>query len=188
MSTTGAPPATRDRERTRRALVTAGGELLQERGAGFSLSDVAARAQVSKSGLLHHFRTRDALVVAVVEAGLQRFRDEVMRHVDLAENRAGKVLRGYVRALCGSSEDVTAAFAPSAYWNRVDVIPGVSELLRADAAWWRATFARDGLPPEKTLVVQFGAEGVAAAVALGQYIDPAEVELARQGLLALAEP
>jgi len=36
--------------------------------------------------------------------------------------------------------------------------------------------------------VQFGAEGVAAAVALGQYIDADAVAAARNGLLALTEP
>ncbi|MEV7971795.1 TetR/AcrR family transcriptional regulator [Cellulomonas sp. NPDC089187] len=187
MNAAGAPPATRDRERTRRALVDAAGHLLQERGTGFSLADVASRAEVSKSGLLHHFPNRDALIIAVVETGLRRFRDEVMRHVDLAENHAGKVLRAYVRALCSTSEDVTAAFAPSAYWNGVDVIPQVADLLRADAQWWNDTFSRDGIPRTTALIVQFGAEGVAAAVALGQYIDADAVELARNGLLELTE-
>ncbi|WP_432515439.1 TetR/AcrR family transcriptional regulator, partial [Kineococcus sp. SYSU DK001] len=104
-------PATRDRERTRRALLEATDHLLHERGTGFSLADVAARAEVSKGGLLYHFPTRDALVTAVVQTGLARFRDEVMSHVDLAENRPGKVLRGYVRALCGSSPEAVNTFA-----------------------------------------------------------------------------
>lgn len=193
MTRTGQPaptrgqPATRDRERTRRALLEATEQLLHERGTGFSLADVATRAEVSKGGLMHHFPTRDALVTAVVEAGLARFRDEVLRHVDLAENRAGKVLRGYVRALCGSSKDAVATFAPSA-WHGVGTISGVAELLRADADRWREAFARDGIEPQRSLVVQFAAEGVAAAIALGVYINDDEIDLARAGLLDLAEP
>jgi AcrR family transcriptional regulator len=180
-------PATRDRERTRRALLDATEHLLHERGTGFSLADVATRAEVSKGGLLHHFPTREALVIAVVEDGLARFRDEVMRHVDLAENRAGKVLRGYVRALCGSSAEAVATFAPST-WHGVDNITAVAELLHADADRWRDTFARDGIAPRRALVVQFAAEGVAAAIALGAYINDDEVDLARASLLDLAEP
>jgi AcrR family transcriptional regulator len=183
----GERPTTRDRERTRRALLEATERILHERGTGFSLADVAAGAAVSKSGLLHHFPTREALITAAVEAALTRFRDEVMRHVDLAENRAGKVLRGYVRALCGSSEDAIAVFGPAA-WHGVDSIDEVAALLRADADWWRETFARDGIEPSRALVVQFGAEGVAAAIASGIYIDESEVELARAGLLELSEP
>ncbi|ABS03955.1 TetR/AcrR family transcriptional regulator [Kineococcus radiotolerans] len=183
---TRAQPATRDRERTRRALLEATDQLLHERGTGFSLADVAARAEVSKGGLLYHFPTRDALIIAVVEAGLARFRDEVMAHVDLAENRPGKVLRGYVRALCGSSQEAVNTFAPSA-WNGVDVIAEVADLLHTDANWWRETFARDGLDPQRTLIVQFAAEGVAAALAMGAYINDDEIGLARDGLLALTE-
>jgi AcrR family transcriptional regulator len=183
---TKAQPATRDRERTRRALLEATDQLLHERGTGFSLADVAARAEVSKGGLLYHFPTRDALIIAVVEAGLARFRDEVMAHVDLAENRPGKVLRGYVRALCGSSQEAVNTFAPSA-WNGVDVIAEVADLLHTDANWWRETFTRDGIDPQRTLIVQFAAEGVAAALAMGAYINGDEVDLARDGLLALTE-
>lgn len=182
-----AQPATRDRERTRRALMEATEHLLHERGTGFSLADVAARAAVSKGGLLYHFPTREALIITVVETALNRFREEVMRHVDLAENRAGKVLRGYVRALCGSSQDAVATFAPSA-WNGVDTIAEVADLLRADADWWRDTLVRDGIAQKRALVVQLGAEGVAAALALGTYLNEDEVALVRDGLLELAEP
>ncbi|UQU62210.1 TetR/AcrR family transcriptional regulator [Couchioplanes caeruleus] len=179
--------ATRDRERTRGALIEATEHLLRERGTGFSLADVAARAKVSKGALMYHFASRETLIVTVVEAALGRFRDEVMHHVDLAENRAGKVLRGYVRALCGSSKEAVLAFTPSA-WIGVDTISEVADLLRADADWWRTTFSRDGLSPQRTLLVQFGAEGVAAAIAQGSYINDDEVALARAGLLELAEP
>lgn len=180
-------PATRDRERTRRALLEATEQLLHERGTGFSLADVAARAAVSKGALLYHFGSREALIIAVVETASRSFREEVMRHVDLTENRAGKVLRGYVRALCGSSEEAVATFAPSA-WHGVESIAAVAELLRADADWWREAFARDGVDLQRSLIVQFGAEGVAAAIALGAYVDPAELELVRAGLLELTEP
>ena len=177
---------TRDRERTRRALLEATEQLLHEQGTGFSLADVAARAQVSKGGLLYHFPSRDALVTAVIEVGLKHFYDEVMRHVDLAENRPGKVLRGYVRALCGSSQDVVNTFAPSS-WHGVTGIPEVADLLRVDADRWRDIFVSDGIEPQRALVVQFAAEGVAAAIALGSYITDEEIALARAGLLALTE-
>jgi AcrR family transcriptional regulator len=136
---------------------------------------------------MYHFGTRDALVTAVVETALARFREEVMRHVDLAENRPGKLLRGYVRALCGSSDEAVAAFAPTA-WNGIHTIPDVARLLEADAHRWRDDFSRDSIDPDRALVVQFAAEGVAAAVALGVYIDHTEITRARAAILQLAEP
>ena len=53
---------------TRRRILDAAVTLLGERGyAGFRTGDVVAAAGVSKGALTHHFPSKDALVVAVVE-------------------------------------------------------------------------------------------------------------------------
>jgi AcrR family transcriptional regulator len=182
-------PKSRDRERTRRAIIGAARQLLQERGLRFSLADVAHAAEVSKSGLLHHFSNRNVLLVAVVDDTITSFRQEVMNHTDIAENRAGKLLRGYVRALCGGSEDAIRTFSPSSAWAGVAEVPGVTDLLRADAEWWRAALARDGLPTARAATVRFAAEGVAAALATSvPYLSDHELTTTREALLELAEP
>ncbi|MBF4606332.1 TetR/AcrR family transcriptional regulator [Curtobacterium sp. VKM Ac-1393] len=184
MSTDG----TRDRERTRQAVLESAERLLAERGTRVSVAEIAADAGVSKSGLLHHFPSKDALLLAVVEQGLTTFTDEVMRHVDLAENRPGKVLRAYVRTLSGGSERAMEVFSPSSHWTGLMAVPGVEVLVAADAQDWRTIFARDGLPEDRTLVVRNAAEGLAAAIAMPPYLDEREVAVTRDALLALAEP
>ena len=57
----------RDSIRTRRALLDTAARLVAERGAGISLDLIAQSAGVSKGGLLHHFRSREALFVGLVE-------------------------------------------------------------------------------------------------------------------------
>ncbi|MFI6184228.1 TetR/AcrR family transcriptional regulator [Nonomuraea sp. NPDC051191] len=189
MTATTRRPTSRDRERTRQAIIAATENLLQERGTRFSLADVAAVAEVSKSGLLYHFPSREALFVSVVDHAIARFRSEVMEHTDISENRAGKLLRGYVRALCGGSEDAIQTFAPSTHWAGVEEIPEVAELLRADAEWWRAAFLKDGLPAARTHTVRFAAEGLAAAIAFDvSYVTQEELVTTRAALLELAEP
>ena len=42
-------------------------------------------------------------------------------------------------------------------------MPGVEELFDADSARWRELFAADGLHPDRILVVQYAAEGLAMA-------------------------
>lgn len=158
------------------------------RGTALSLAEVADAAGVSKSGLLHHFTTKDDLLRAAVDHSLTRFYDEVMLHVDITENRPGKIMRGYVRALCGASSVAMHVFAPSTQWGGVVAIPGVDELLHADAERWRELFARDGLPTDRMLVVRHAAEGVAAAAATPHYLTSAELTAARAALLTLAEP
>jgi AcrR family transcriptional regulator len=189
MTDTTRRPATRDRARTRQAVIAATEQLLQERGMRFSIADVAAVAKISKGGVLYHFSNRDALLVAVVEHAIARFRSEVMHHPDIAENRAGKLLRGYVRALCGGSEEAIQTFAPFTHWAGIAEIPEIAELLRADAEWWRTALLKDGLPAGRTHTVRFAAEGVATAIATDvSYITDDELTLTRTALLELAEP
>ena len=153
------------------------------------IADVAAVAEISKGGVLYHFSNRDALLVAVVEHAIARFRSEVMHHTDIAENRAGKLLRGYVRALCGGSDEAIQIFAPFTHWAGIAEIPEIAELLRADAEWWRAALLRDGLPAGRTHTIRFAAEGVAAAISSDvSYIAEDELASTRAALLELAEP
>ena len=98
VSSTG---GSRNAERTRHGILHAARAVLAERGTATTVQEVATAAGMSKSGLLHHFVSRDVLLRAVVEDCLQQVHGRVMAHLDLAENRPGKVLRAYVRALCG---------------------------------------------------------------------------------------
>uniref|UniRef100_A0A942SXL8 TetR/AcrR family transcriptional regulator n=1 Tax=Neobacillus citreus TaxID=2833578 RepID=A0A942SXL8_9BACI len=184
MSTDG----TRDRERTRAAVLDSAERLIGERGTRVSVADIAADAGVSKSGLLHHFPSKDVLFLAVAEHAHETFTGEVMRHVDLAENRPGKVLRAYVRTLCGGSARAMAVFSPTTLWTGLMAIPGIDRIVEADAEYWRETFARDGLDEGTTLVVRHAAEGIAAAWSMSPYLDEHELAVARTALLALAEP
>lgn len=184
---TATEPATRNAERTRRAILDAAERSLREHGAGVSLVDIAAASGVSKSGLLHHFKTRNALLLAVTEDALERFRSNVMEFVDLAENHPGKVLRAYVRALCGGSREAMEFLTFSGLWNNVHMIAGATEAIEADGAEWTAAFARDGLHPDRILVVKHAAEGLAEAAMYDASIGEAELARGRQILLAFTD-
>jgi AcrR family transcriptional regulator len=63
----------------RARLLQAATELLREKGlSGFRTADVIERAGVSKGALIHHFPTKDQLIVEVFE-GLYRAVDETAR-------------------------------------------------------------------------------------------------------------
>ncbi|MGV3712545.1 TetR/AcrR family transcriptional regulator [Pseudolysinimonas sp.] len=179
-------PATRDKARTRRAILDAAEEAFASSGSS-SLADIAASAGVSKSGLLHHFASRDELLLAVAQDGVEKFRRSVFDRVDLSENRAGKLLRGYVRAMCEPDEVITATFSVSPLGVALRGVPGVAELQAADDEWWREQLAADGLPVERVLVVRFAAEGVAGALSTW-IVAPDDLVRVRAELLRLAEP
>jgi AcrR family transcriptional regulator len=61
--------AWRDTERRRALIVDEAIRLIGERGYyGFGLQELAERCGVSKPGLLHHFGSKDRLLIAVLEA------------------------------------------------------------------------------------------------------------------------
>lgn len=184
MSTDG----TRDRERTRAAVLEAAERLLGEQGTRVSVAEVAGAAGVSKSGLLHHFPSREALLLAVAERGLQGLVDEVDRHLDPDDTAPGRRTRAYVRALCGGSPTSAALFSPTALLNALLDVEGAEELVRADAEHWRRFFLDDGLPAARHLVVRHAAEGLAAASTVDPYLTGDELAVARDALLDLTRP
>lgn len=81
-------PRTRNPVATRQRLLDAAGELAFEEGASsLSLDAVAARAGVSKGGLLYHFPSKNALLRALVSEHVARVRAEL-------ESRAPGALSG----------------------------------------------------------------------------------------------
>lgn len=129
-----------------------------------SLQHVATTAGISKSGLLHHFASKNELLVAVLEEYLVNIRQGVRDYVDLAENRPGKTLRAYVRALCDPESTLRVEFG-----NFADIsmhlgdVQGVDALEEEDNLYWREFLANDGLDPERILLVRYAAEGLANA-------------------------
>lgn len=100
MATSG---KTRSTDRTRRAILDAASDLMGKHGTSVSLARIAEAAGMSKGGLLHHFPSRNDLIRALGEDCARQLRSEVEGFLDLSENRPGKMLRAYVRALCGGS-------------------------------------------------------------------------------------
>ena len=129
-----------------------------------SLQHVATTAGISKSGLLHHFASKNELLLAVLEEYLVNIRQGVRDYVDLAENRPGKTLRAYVRALCDPESTLRVEFG-----NFADIsmhlgdVQGVDALEEEDNLYWRGFLANDGLDPERILLVRYAAEGLANA-------------------------
>ncbi|MFE3329636.1 ScbR family autoregulator-binding transcription factor [Streptomyces sp. NPDC059176] len=71
-------------ERTRRGLLTAAAELIDERGyAEARLSDISQRANVSKGALYFHFTSKEELAATVQESGCEQL-DRALKELDQA--------------------------------------------------------------------------------------------------------
>ena len=164
----------RNAERTRAAVLKAAAEVLAE------------RAGVSKSGLLHHFANREQLIVALLEDVVTTFRQAVMQHLDASDERPGRLMRAYIRALCTGSQDVLRYFSPTPVWAGVLDFPEAIEVAERDSAWWAENLVADGLSPQRVVVVRRAAEGLAMAACYGQETQASLAE-GRELLLSLTE-
>lgn len=179
---------TRNAERTRREIIAAARAELKLRGTAMSIQHVATTAGVSKSGLLHHFANKNELLLAVLEDYLGSIRQGVLERVDLSENRPGKGLRAYVRALCEPDSPLRSEFA-----NFADISPhlteveGVDALNERDNAYWRDFFASDGLDPDRILLVRYAAEGLANASSYDSRVVSEDLPRALSLLLGMTE-
>ncbi|WP_241387700.1 TetR/AcrR family transcriptional regulator [Rhodococcus sp. CH91] len=187
MSDTRNGSGTRDTERTRRAILDAAAQMIHQHGTATAIGAVAEAAGVSKGGLLHHFRSRDELFVAVAEHSLNTLRERVFAAVDLSENRPGKLLRAYIRVLFDGEDDIRSHFEYPGMWNTLCVVPGVAELLRADAHFWRTAFAEDGLHPDRILLVQHAADGLVSNMLWDTGLTGETIRHARELLLNITE-
>ncbi|WP_198655388.1 TetR/AcrR family transcriptional regulator [Streptomyces geranii] len=177
----------RNTERTRHAILGATARVVSREGAGVSIVTIAREAGVSKGGVLHHFPTREALFEAVAIDLLEGFRRSVFDHLDLSENRPGKLLRAYVRTICDDVDsDKPRRDTDYVGWQALEIFrssPGVAELVRADAERWETDLAADGLDPDRVVLVQLAADGLTGIAAQNE--DTVRRNLARMRPLLL---
>ncbi len=157
----------RDPTRTRRALLDAAAVAVAQHGAGVSVDVIARTAGVSKSGLLHHYGSKEQLFVALAQDAFDRFLLDVERHTDPADLAPGRVMRGYLRATFADLEDPDSAD----YWAvmaQLSVVPAVVEAARADSLAWEQRLTADGFDPRAMQVVLLAADGAELAASLGR--------------------
>ncbi|WP_432560841.1 TetR/AcrR family transcriptional regulator [Kineococcus sp. SYSU DK003] len=179
------PGKERDAVRTRRLVLDAAAAAVTENGAGVSLDRIARSAGVSKSGLLHHFSSREKLLLALAEDLVAQFRAAVERALDPADHGRGRLIRAYVNATVDDLlEDSTARYFR--LMASLAAVPGVAELMERDNARWDAEFADDGLHPERALLIVRAADGATVAGLYEGRHEPEDLETLRRTLLTLS--
>jgi AcrR family transcriptional regulator len=178
----------RDAARTRNALLAAAERVVTEYGPAFSLDAVAREAGVSKGGLLHHFRSRDALLVALVAAWMERFDEAVARQLDPDDDRPGRVCRAHIRATFDEPDVAGGPWMHTSVQTAMIAVPEVLERARADAQRGLRDMLADGLHRQRVLLISRALDGEAMA----EVFDAASVDQdarreLRDLLLALTE-
>jgi AcrR family transcriptional regulator len=141
--------------------------LTLEQGAIPSLNAVAAAAEVSKGGLVHHFPSRAALVEGLAGAALEEV-DEAMR----AAAALGKAAETWLRISVPGGDDVQL-FRALAIAHYAVESPGdpVAASAREAVRRWEEMIARELGDAGRAHVVRLVGDGLAANLIAG--IEPA---------------
>lgn len=124
-------------EETRQAILGRGLELAARVGlGGLTIGHLADELKMSKSGLFAHFRSKEALQVQVLEAGVERFIDEVVRPALKSPRGEPRVRALFERWLVwGLDQPAGCVFAAAVF--ELDDQPGPARdaLVRSQRDW-----------------------------------------------------
>jgi AcrR family transcriptional regulator len=174
-----ARPASDARQRALTAALT----IAQRDGAAALTIDAVAReARLSKGGVLHHFPSKEALVLAMVERLVLEFEAATLVLAEADRDPIGRYTRAFLTAM--SSPTITAA--GRALLAVVAVDPGLLDPLRASYKRCYERLARDGIDPVDAHVCQLVADALWMNAVFGlPDLPPEVVRSLERRLLAL---
>jgi AcrR family transcriptional regulator len=154
--------ATRDR-----ILDAAESIVIRDGVARLTLDAAAAEAQLSKGGVLYHFRTRDALVSAMVERLVAAFdadlETESAADEESSADPSGRYVRSYIRAtvkLPMTPAEERRERAGAAILAAMASEPQLLEPLRRSFDRWQQQLVSDGVDPVRATVARLAADGL----------------------------
>jgi AcrR family transcriptional regulator len=132
------------------ALLDAAEAVVARQGiANLTLEAVAAEAGISKGGLLHHFRTKDRLIEALVARAAENWRACWMGSYEKASEGPGRMTRALLEHCLSDAQSWTEQLrrSSSAVFAALAQDPSLIEPMRATYSDLHRRIAEDGLPP-----------------------------------------
>ena len=117
--------------------------------ANLTLESVAAEAGISKGGLLHHFRTKDRLIEALVRRAAENWRACWLASYDKAPEGPGRMTKALLKGCLADAKSWTEQLrrSSSAVFAALAQDPSLIEPMRAAYSDLHRRVAEDGLPP-----------------------------------------
>ena len=133
----------------------------QRGGSGLTFDAVAREAGVSKGAVLHHFPTKDALLIAMIERLAARESVPAMR--DAPDTRSA--IQAHVERVVRTpgDEDAVSATLLAAVARDVDLLAP----LKVSAGAVISGLTEAGLPPERAALLHFALDGLWISELLG---------------------
>src|SRR6516165_11533237 len=186
------PPKPTVQEKRRRdareVILQAAEHVVATRGPGqLTLETAAAQAKVSKGGLFYHFRTKEALLEAMLRRTVQHLETEQSKIGDsLTGERNGRMkanIIGTLRHLEGERPVLTAVIAAIA--NDPKLVEPMRESFRND---FQALCRELNLHMEDVAIVFLASQGLLLMELLGlSFLTPSQIRKVTQRMLQLVE-
>jgi AcrR family transcriptional regulator len=165
----------------RERLIAAAAETIYAAGVEkTTLADIAAAAGIPLGNVYYYFKTKDALVQAVVEAHLTQART-MLAAVDDAYGTPRERLKALFGALAQQSDLIARYGCPHGslcqeLGKRADGTPAAAELMREPVEWAERQFTAMGRPDARDLAVQVIARYQGTALLTSAFRDPGLME------------
>ena len=152
MPITTAPQDTRD------AILSAANRVILRDGSGrLTLEAVAREANVSKGGLLYHFKNKEALIFGLLEAQLAQFERSLENGAD---GTPGSWTRSFVNASVSDSSAQSELETNAALLAVIAENPDLLEPFREKARAWQVSAESDGIDPVTATLVRLATDGL----------------------------
>lgn len=126
-----------------------------------TLDEVAIGASVSKGGLLHHFPSKQSLILGLAEHMIFLFEQEVNAHRKEDPDGPGAFTRAYVRANLACADE--CAQVCNILTVEARNYPPMLDLFQDYLNRCQQRLEDDGLDPVTASLVRYAAEGLSAA-------------------------
>ena len=152
----------RDSQRTVSVILEAAERVIVQSGVEkATIDEVAREAGISKGGVLHHFPSKEAIVVALIGTVIAKFDADVLARQALDPEPNGSFTRAFLNSVIEKGENCgEVSFALKAAFRNC---PELQKLLRDANLRWQSRIEQDGIDPVCASVVRLVSEGLRSA-------------------------
>ncbi|MCX6587523.1 MAG: TetR/AcrR family transcriptional regulator [Acidobacteria bacterium] len=154
---------------SRAKILNAARATLESQGArALTLNQVAAKAQVSKGGLTHHFKSKQELLLGLFDlvAATMIARIDALLSEEPDDGSPGRFTRAYLRANLQSIQ-TGEALSLRSLLEMLVAEPAIAPLRRAQIAADYKRLETDCLPPMQALAIATASDGCLTEVLIG---------------------
>lgn len=133
--------------------------ILEEGVSNVTLEKIAKRAEISKGGLLYHYRIKEALFQELNTAAIREFEEAIARYISEQPKGRGAFARAYALA---TIEDIQkgGTHRSSALISIFSDHPEIMGIWKEGYARWQQQFDQDELDWEEAAIIRYVCDGL----------------------------